>query len=387
MSQESDSPIKLIYSYSHLDSHFRSSMEGSLALLKREGLLQDWSDNQILPGQEITATVRANMDNADIIVFLLSRDFLASTECMKEWDYAKQRAREGRPLVRIPIILRDCPWLDLLRTDDIKALPKDGVPVAKFDDQDTAWRQVYEGIKAVVEELKATFTVKPEFIRDMAKTDFLAQRHIDLRDIFVFPRLLHRTPRKSEIEELDEMVTTHEDLLQLEFVLVHGPDTSGKTALARHTLLTLVDAGKPALYIDFNEVTGRLDDKFLRKTYSSQFNGDYVLWSKQPAKVLVADNLSAHPRQIEFLLAAGATFGRIIVTLSSDVYYSYFRDESRLAHFEELEISPLSHVQQEELIRKRSALLNTGQPLTDGEIDQIENRVNSIIIDERILPR
>lgn len=52
-----------------------------------------------------------------------------------------------------------------------------------------------------------------------------------------------------------------------------------------------------------------------------------------------------------------------------------------------MEISPLSHVQQEELIRKRSELLNAGRHLTDGEIDQIENRVNSIIIDERILPR
>ena len=143
---------RIIYSYSHRDSQFRSSMGDALALLKREGLLKDWSDNQILPGQKISAAVKTHMDDDDIIVFLLSQDFLASKECMKEWDYAKQLASEGRPLVRIPIILRDCPWLELLGTDDIKALPNDGRPVAKFDDQDTAWRQVYQGIKAVVEK-------------------------------------------------------------------------------------------------------------------------------------------------------------------------------------------------------------------------------------------
>ena len=360
-------------------------MERALALLRNEGLLTDWSDAAVLPGQPITQTVRSNMLDADIIVFLLSQNFIASQACMAEWDLAKEL--DDHLLFRVPVIVGECAWLDLLADEDIKALPHDGVPAVSFDNRHEAWQQVYEGIKAVVEQLKATFTAKPDFIKDMAKTDFLAERHIDLRDIFVYPRLIHRTPRKSETEELDEMVTTHEDLLRLEHVLVHGPDTSGKTALARHTLLTLVDAEKPALYIDFNEVAGRLDDKFLRETYRSQFNGDYALWSKQPEKVLVADNLSAHPRQIEFLLSAEITFDSIVATLSSDVYYSFFRDESRLAHFEELQISPLSHVQQEELIRKRSDLLNTGQRLTDGEIDRIENRVNSIIIDERILPR
>ena len=286
-------------------------MEKSLSLLEQVGLLNGWSDQAILPGQQISETVRSQLDNADIVVFLLSQDFIASDECMKEWKYAAELAKNNSALVRIPIIVRDCAWKGLLGTDDIKALPNDGVPVAKFGDQDTAWLQVSEGIKAVVEQLEATFTARPDFIRDMAKTDFLAERHIDLRDIFVFPRLLHRTPRTSENEELEGMITTHEDLLRLEHVLVHGPDTSGKTALARHILLTLVDTEKPALYVDFNEVTSRLDDKFLRETYRSQFNGDYALWRKQAAKTLVADNLSAHPRQIEFLLSAETTFDTI----------------------------------------------------------------------------
>ena len=59
-------------------------METSLAALKRDGLLQQWSDQQILPGQGIPSEIRAKMEEADIIVFIFSPDFIASEECMKE---------------------------------------------------------------------------------------------------------------------------------------------------------------------------------------------------------------------------------------------------------------------------------------------------------------
>ena len=144
----------LFYSYSHKDAQYRDDMETALSLLKRNNLLKDWSDLNILPGQTISKEVRKKMDGADILVFLLSPDFIASDECIKEWEYAKQLVVERKPILRIPIILRECAWKDLLSDDDIKALPKDGKSVANFDDKDTAWMQVYEGIKAVLEIVK-----------------------------------------------------------------------------------------------------------------------------------------------------------------------------------------------------------------------------------------
>ncbi|MCE2462988.1 MAG: toll/interleukin-1 receptor domain-containing protein, partial [Dehalococcoidia bacterium] len=164
MIQQSDHVVKLFYSYSHEDGQHREFMEKSLALLKRDGLLKDWSDQEILPGRRISVETRSNMDHADIIVFLISPDFIASEECTKEWIYAKQLASNNQLLFRIPIILRDCAWKDFLEKDDLKALPEDGVPVVNFCKQDTAWQQVYEGIKAVVNELRSTFTAKPTFL-------------------------------------------------------------------------------------------------------------------------------------------------------------------------------------------------------------------------------
>lgn len=52
-----------------------------------------------------------------------------------------------------------------------------------------------------------------------------------------------------------------------------------------------------------------------------------------------------------------------------------------------MSIAPLTHVQQERLIRARSMLLNDTEPVTDALVDQIESRVNSIIISNKIVPR
>ena len=152
--------VQLFYSYSHKDAQYRQSMETALVQLRRDKLLRQWSDQRILPGQKISQAIRENMDNANIMVFLLSPDFIASEECMKEWSRAGEMVSNGKPLFRIPIILRECAWLDMLGSDDVKALPADGRPISSFSDQDVAWQQVYEGIKSVVNKLRIAFIPK-----------------------------------------------------------------------------------------------------------------------------------------------------------------------------------------------------------------------------------
>ena len=205
-------PARLFYSYCHKDAQHRASMEKSLALLKQEGLLEDWSDQSILPGESISKRVREEMDKADIMVFLLSQDFIASEECMKEWDYGKQLAKD-KLVFRIPIILENCPWKDLLDSDDIKALPKDGKPVAGFTRADVAWQEVYEGIKAVIDQLRKSFTPKPYFIKEIEKTDFLSQQYIKLQDIFIFPRLSCYTPQTKDGKMQEEAISDQKQLL------------------------------------------------------------------------------------------------------------------------------------------------------------------------------
>ena len=378
----------LFYSYSHKDARYRQNMENALAQLRTDGLLQEWSDLNILPGRSISEKIREKMDESDIFVFLLSPDFIRSNECMKEWRYAQQLSAEGKLIFRIPIILRDCSWPDLLGKDDVKALPDDAKSVANFDSEDTAWLQVYEGIKAVVNELKETCILKPEFRQEIERTEFLSLQHVKLQDIFVFPTLLYH-PLQSEADPLKgEIVKDQTELLTKKYVLIHGEEMSGKTAFGRHLFLSLVyDKSIPVLHIDLKAVTGKADERIFSRAYYRQFSGDYSFWKQQENKTLILDDLSSRSNHIELIELARGLFENIIITLPSDTFHSFFRDETRLADFQEVAIRPLTQNQQETLIRKRLTLSDRVEPITDGFVDQIERHVNSIIISNKIVPR
>ena len=378
----------LFYSYSHRDARYRQNMERALTQLRTKGWLQEWSDLEILPGRSISEKIREKMDESDIFVFLLSPDFIDSDECLKEWRYAQQLSAEGKLIFRIPIILRACTWEDFLGKDDVKALPDDGKPVANFDSEDTAWLQVYEGIKAVVNQLKKTCILKPEFRQEMEETEFLSLQHVKLQDIFVFPTLLYHPLQAEEAPLKGEKIRDQTELLAKKYVLIYGEEMSGKTAFGRHLYLSLVnDTSTPVLHIDLNEVTGKADERIFSRAYYRQFSGDYSVWKQQRNKTLILDDLSSRSNHIELIELAKGLFDKIIITLSSDTFYSFFRDETRLADFQEVAIQPLTQSQQETLIRKRLSLSDRVEPITDGFVDQIERHVNSIIISNKIVPR
>ena len=269
-SQSTEFFAHLFYSYCHKDARHRTSMEKSLALIKQEGLLKDWSDRAILPGQSISKKIKEEMDKADIMAFLLSPDFIASQECMKEWNRAKELTKD-KLLFRIPIIVRDCTWKDLLNDDDIRVLPTDGRPVAKFGDRDTAWLDVYEGIKVIINELRSTFTPKSEFLEEMRETDIPSQQRTKIQDIFVFPSLSCYTSRTTNSQRSEEDITNQSQLLAKKFALIHGEEMSGKTALGRHLFLSLVERSAPVLHMDLHRVPKNFKEEVLHETYRRQF--------------------------------------------------------------------------------------------------------------------
>ena len=380
-------PARLFYSYSHADEKYREEMGKSLSLLKQEGLLSDWSDQQIIPGESISAKIREEMDKANIFAFLISPDFINSEECRKEWEYAYELCTTGRAGFRIPIVVRECPWLDMLKSDDVKALPKDGKPVSLYEHQDAAWLEVYQGIKEVVNETRNCFSPKGEFIDKLERTEFISQQHIKLRELFIFPRLTDDSEWDIDQGSHSAATVKEEEILGAQYTLIHGEEKSGKTTLARHLYLSLVEECKPVLLVDLKVRRDGLNQSFLRQTYQTQFHGEFSLWSRQRDKTLVVENMTESPRAMQFIERAKEAFEKIIITTSSDTFYSYFRDESRLSAFQVLRIQTLTREQQEQLIRKRLELLEGQQPITDGRVDQEEIAVNSVIISNKLIPR
>src|SRR5258708_309455 len=73
--------IELFFSYSHKDQRLRDQLEKQLSLLKRKGLISTWHDRKIGPGEEWAGKIDEHLNRADIILLLVSADFLASDYC------------------------------------------------------------------------------------------------------------------------------------------------------------------------------------------------------------------------------------------------------------------------------------------------------------------
>jgi len=82
------SRIKLFYSYSHQDEIYRENLEKNLALLRDRELIDEWHDRKISAGDTLHEVIDTNMQNASIILLLLSSDFIDSKSCMTELNNA-----------------------------------------------------------------------------------------------------------------------------------------------------------------------------------------------------------------------------------------------------------------------------------------------------------
>ena len=363
-------------------------MEDALALLRdQDGVLKAWSDREILPGQEISKKIQEQIKNADILLFLISSSFISSDECRKEWARAGEIVKERPSVVRVPIILGACDWKKLDEMSELKALPNDGRPVKTFSDRDTAWQQVCDGLRALIDSLRENFTIKTEFRHEMEQTEFISSDHVLLPQIFVFPRLCSYTETKAQ-DRVEKTISSAEQLLRSKHLLIHGDELSGKTALCRYLLLTLVDDAQPVLYVDLAALNAKTSAAVFRDAYDQEFNGDYSLWQKKTDKTIVLDNLSRASHALEYVLLAVEHFERVVVMVSSHTFYAYFRDDDRLAQFRVMQILPLTHSAQERLIRQRLSLSdNCSTETLDGRIDHVERQVNAVVISNKIVPR
>jgi len=145
--------LKLFYSYAHVDEEFRNRLETSLAMLLRDGMIGEWHDRRITPGTTWGDEISRHLEEADLIVLLVSPDFLASEYCYDiETKRALQRHDEGTARV-IPIIVRVSDWR-VAQFARLQALPKDSKAVRSWADQDEAWQNVTEGIRATIDDLR-----------------------------------------------------------------------------------------------------------------------------------------------------------------------------------------------------------------------------------------
>lgn len=147
--------IKLFVSYSRKDERLLDELLKHLAVLGREGLIVETDRREISSGEEWRSAISAHLEEADIILPLISSDFIASDYCYDvEMQRALQRHENGDARV-IPIVLRPTDW-SATPLAKLQSLPQDGEAVTLWRDRDIAMLEVVKGIRVIAKQILAS---------------------------------------------------------------------------------------------------------------------------------------------------------------------------------------------------------------------------------------
>jgi len=151
---KNEDKVYLFYSYSHDDERFRKRLEKHLRLLRRRGVIDVWHDRKIPLGAEIDKEIDENLKKSQIILLLVSENFMNSDYAYDIEVKAALKKHESGEAIVIPIILDYIDWHDA-PFGKLNALPRDGIPITsrKWKNQNEAFAEVARGIRINVKNL------------------------------------------------------------------------------------------------------------------------------------------------------------------------------------------------------------------------------------------
>ncbi|ETX05996.1 KGGVGR-motif variant AAA ATPase [Candidatus Entotheonella palauensis] len=152
---ERKGPLRVFISYAHADKALRDELKIHLSSLRRQGLIETVDDQSLSMGQEWHQELTGYLEEVNIILLLVSADFIASDYIYNvEMPRALELHEEGKARV-IPILVRPAIWQET-PIAQLQALPLNGRPLTAWFNQDEAWLDVVQGIRQVIEEFSVT---------------------------------------------------------------------------------------------------------------------------------------------------------------------------------------------------------------------------------------
>jgi type III secretion system-like peptide-binding chaperone/TIR domain-containing protein len=127
-------------------------LQKHLALLRRRGLITEWYDRDIDAGERWRDEILRELEAADLILLLVSADFLASDFCYEEETLrAIERADRGEAKV-IAVMLRPVDGWETTQFAQLQVVPRDARPITTWANADEAWSNVAAEVRAAVEK-------------------------------------------------------------------------------------------------------------------------------------------------------------------------------------------------------------------------------------------
>lgn len=268
--------LTIFYSYSHKDETFRDALETHLTVLARKNIIASWHDRKIPAGQEWKKQIDKELETADIVLLLISSDFIASDYCYeKELKIAMERHESNQAIV-IPIIIRPSEWSDT-PFSNLQALPKDAKAITSWENEDEAWLNVVAGIKKAIEKMqslrkradesKGFYSIKDCLRREVDSITEVHERNEGGDAICGLP---------TGLIDLDQLI---DGIHPSEFITVAGRPGMGKTNFALQLSANVaMQTDCPVAYFSLNlpseRVTRKLLSSFGRLNTQSVARGD-----------------------------------------------------------------------------------------------------------------
>jgi WD40 repeat protein len=136
-------PVELVCCFAREDEEDLRRLQKHLMVLKNEGLLNSWDKGQIELGMLVEKVLEQHFHNAQLIIVLISPDFLAS--CQTEMERALELQLGGKGWV-VPVLLRPVLW-QTTEWSTLQSLPRNGKPVSLWSDPDEAFFLIAQEIK------------------------------------------------------------------------------------------------------------------------------------------------------------------------------------------------------------------------------------------------
>jgi tetratricopeptide (TPR) repeat protein len=155
-------PIKLFLSYAHEDEAACRELLKHLGGLRQDGLIETWTDHQIPAGAEWHPEIARKLDEADLILLLITAGFLNSNFCYTTEMVRAIERHDQHSAVVIPIITDACFW-QAAPFAKLQGLPKGMKPIASRPKakHSAVYAEVAAAIHQAVQTLAATKRAAP----------------------------------------------------------------------------------------------------------------------------------------------------------------------------------------------------------------------------------
>lgn len=173
--------MKAFVSYSHKDSDSLDRLHVHLAMLRREDLITEWFDRDILAGDNVDSEISEQLESCELFLLLVSPDFLNSSYCVEREMKRAMERHESNDARVIPIIIQPCDWKSS-PFQKLKVLPRDGAPVSEWTNENNAFLDIVTELRRVLESNEGASKATSSELPNSIESDSGAKRYRVKRD-------------------------------------------------------------------------------------------------------------------------------------------------------------------------------------------------------------